>query len=179
MNLEFIFIYKLYFTYSFMISHKFFSRGTRSRFSTLAMNFVVMAYLSDKVRPILRLKLSCLSNKKNRASLDWIWIFGILILSDLGKLHWGMGGIFKSVRVRVFKQLAHRVTHRIHRFWLLTVKFFFRRFWCFLCHLRTYFALHFPPSGFIYPKSFSEIVFESTNLSLKKNLRFPSDFTIK
>ena len=65
----------------------FFSRGTRSRFSTLAMNFVVMAYLSDKVRPILRLKLSCLSNKKNRASLDWIWIFGILILSDLGKLH--------------------------------------------------------------------------------------------
>ena len=65
----------------------FFSRGTRSRFSTLAMNFVVMAYLSDKVRPILRLKLSCLSNKKNRASLDWIWIFGILILNDLGKLH--------------------------------------------------------------------------------------------
>ena len=65
----------------------FFSRGTRSRFSTLAMNFVVMAYLSDKVRPILRLKLSCLSNKKKRASLDWIWIFGILILSDLGKLH--------------------------------------------------------------------------------------------
>ena len=31
-----------------------------------------------------------------------------------------MRGIFKSVRVRVFQQLAHRVTHRIQRFWLLT-----------------------------------------------------------
>ena len=30
-----------------------------------------------------------------------------------------MRGIFKSVRVRVFQQLAHRVTHRIQRFWLL------------------------------------------------------------
>ena len=50
------------------------------------MNFVVMAYFYDKERSILRLKLGCVSNKKNRASLDWIWIFGILILSDLGKL---------------------------------------------------------------------------------------------
>ena len=31
-----------------------------------------------------------------------------------------MRGFFKSVRVRVFQQLAHRVTHRIQRFWLLT-----------------------------------------------------------
>merc|ERR1712074_82626 len=31
-----------------------------------------------------------------------------------------MRGIFKSVCVRVFQQLAHRVTHRIQRFWLLT-----------------------------------------------------------
>ena len=31
-----------------------------------------------------------------------------------------MRGIFKSVRFRVFKQLAHRVTHRIHCFRLLT-----------------------------------------------------------
>ena len=31
-----------------------------------------------------------------------------------------MRGIFKSVRVRVFQQLAHRVTHRIQRFSLLT-----------------------------------------------------------
>ena len=30
-----------------------------------------------------------------------------------------MRGIFKSVRVRVFQQLAHRVTHRIQRIWLL------------------------------------------------------------
>ena len=79
----------------------FFSRGTRSRFSTLAMNFVVMAYLSDKVRPILRLKLNCLSNKKNRTSLDWIWIFGILILSDLGKLHCAFIISLRSVRLWV------------------------------------------------------------------------------
>ena len=31
-----------------------------------------------------------------------------------------MRGIFKSVRFRVFQQLAHRVTHRIQHFWLLT-----------------------------------------------------------
>merc|ERR1712074_411025 len=31
-----------------------------------------------------------------------------------------MPGIFKSVRVCVFQQLAHRVTHRIQQFWLLT-----------------------------------------------------------
>ena len=31
-----------------------------------------------------------------------------------------MRGIFKSVRVRVFQQLAHRVTHRIQHFWLPT-----------------------------------------------------------
>ena len=32
----------------------------------------------------------------------------------------GCAGFFKSVCFRVFKQLAHRVTHRIHCFWLLT-----------------------------------------------------------
>ena len=31
-----------------------------------------------------------------------------------------MRGIFKSVRFRVFQRLAHRVTHRIQRFWLPT-----------------------------------------------------------
>ena len=31
-----------------------------------------------------------------------------------------MRGIFEMVRVRVFQQLAHRITHRIHHFWLLT-----------------------------------------------------------
>ena len=36
------------------------------------MNFVVMAYFYDKLRSILRLKLGCVSNKKNRAALDKI-----------------------------------------------------------------------------------------------------------